>query len=59
MANDIDGAEIMQVKVTVDFLVVGVLPEEAKSKIDRMLRHTIVPTYNVRPQTEVISLEGD
>jgi hypothetical protein len=50
---------MMYVKVTVDFLVTGATPEAAKNKLDGMLRHTLVPHYNIRPHTEVTGLEGD
>lgn len=50
---------MMYVKVTVDFLVTGKTAEDAKSKLDGMLRHTIVPHYNIRLHTEITGLEGD
>jgi hypothetical protein len=44
------------VKITVDFVVKGENPEEAKERLGSMMRNTFLPVYNIRPETESTSV---
>ena len=44
----------MYFKVTVDFMVKEDDAQKAKEKLDGMMKHTLLPVYNIRPETESV-----